>query len=258
MFLCVCRRGGHWEPYESQSIGAEEPLAPHPEREGVWGGAQRWVHLPQQQQQPILQRLIFFTHCLLGSFLWQSESWMPVSVPPSPSITWATWVPPRAREPGSASWRVTWKWWDFTLRRSEEEGNTLERPSKSCRAFESVVGLQVPWGGAKGVTQWSCSSTDNKEVITSTCVSCSWSTGCLWRIPVRWPWWCWLGLGVNSLCWMKTRGLITELGPIVTNIWGFWGIIQSWTNCDLHERLDVWFMCCRLNTGCLWRTLWRW
>lgn len=45
---CVCRRGGHREPDESQSIGAEEPPPPHPQWERVWGAAQRSVHLFHQ------------------------------------------------------------------------------------------------------------------------------------------------------------------------------------------------------------------
>lgn len=198
----VCRRGGHWEPDESQSVGTEEPPPPHPQWKGVWGAAQWWVRL-LLQQQPIL--------LLLPLRSWPTDSWVLSSgsqragcrcqschLHPSPGQ--------RGRHQERESRYQQAEEWYENGETSQRGGvRTKEAPLndrctpvicwwKSCSAVEAGCVAPDPLrGDATIVTQWTCRRTDDKELGASTeqsdsFVSCSWSTGCLWRIPVRWPW----------------------------------------------------------------------
>lgn len=103
---CVCRWRGHREPDKSESLRAEEPAPPHPQRERVWRGAQRSVGPPFA-----LKLWISVSEFIVRVWLpLQSERETTESVRPSPSTTWETWAPPRARERASASWRAISRW----------------------------------------------------------------------------------------------------------------------------------------------------
>lgn len=62
----VCRRGGYREPDEPQSVRAEEPPPPHPQRERVWSGTQRSVR--RSANQILLFCLFCFPDVVVTAF----------------------------------------------------------------------------------------------------------------------------------------------------------------------------------------------